>query len=81
MMNFEREPRRGRSLVVLGALACASALSLLINTALAQAVWPTKPVKILVGSPPGGPSDITARLFAEHLGRRGQSVVVEIQYS
>ena len=77
MMNFEREPRRGRSLAVLGALACASALSLLSNTALAQAVWPTKPVKILVGSPPGGPSDITARLFAEHLGRRGQSVVVE----
>jgi tripartite-type tricarboxylate transporter receptor subunit TctC len=55
------------------ALACAS------TAAIAQSpAWPTKPVKILVGSPPGGPSDITARLFAESLTRRtGKPVVVE----
>src|SRR5262245_2839234 len=40
--------------------------------------WPAKPVRILVGSPPGGPSDITARLFSEQLGKRvNQSVIVE----
>jgi tripartite-type tricarboxylate transporter receptor subunit TctC len=46
--------------------------------ALAQSTWPGKPIKILVGSPPGGPSDITARLFADQLGKRvNQPVVVE----
>lgn len=40
--------------------------------------WPARTVKILVGSPPGGPSDMTARLFADALLRRsGVSVVVE----
>lgn len=40
--------------------------------------WPARPVRLLVGSPPGGPSDITARTFAEALQRRtGQSVIVE----
>lgn len=47
--------------------------------ALAQAgSWPTKPIRMLVGSPPGGPSDIVTRLFAEQLSQRvKQSVVVE----
>jgi tripartite-type tricarboxylate transporter receptor subunit TctC len=46
---------------------------------LAQApAWPSKTVRILVGSPPGGPSDITARAFGEALTRRtGKPVVVE----
>lgn len=51
---------------------------LLPTVAAAQAAWPAKPIRILVGSPPGGPSDIVTRLFAEHLGQRlNQSVVVE----
>jgi tripartite-type tricarboxylate transporter receptor subunit TctC len=59
---------------IIGAVALAAAAGL----ALAQPAWPTKTIKLLVGSPPGGPSDITARVFGEQLTRRfGQPVVVE----
>jgi tripartite-type tricarboxylate transporter receptor subunit TctC len=68
----------------LSIVAVLTAPMLVAGTAVAQdaaaqaPAWPTKAVKILVGSPPGGPSDITARVFAEALARRtGKPVVVE----
>ena len=40
--------------------------------------WPERPVRILVSFPPGGSSDLVARLLADHLGQRlGQPFVVE----
>lgn len=57
----------------------AGAGAVLLSTgAQAQESWPSRPVRIVVGYPAGGSTDIVARLAAERLGRAwGQSVVVE----
>lgn len=52
-------------------------VALAAGAAQAQA-WPTKTIRLYVGSPPGAPSDITARLFADQLGKLvKQPVIVE----
>jgi tripartite-type tricarboxylate transporter receptor subunit TctC len=62
---------RGRALLAvllwLGAAAGASAQP-----------YPSRPIKIIVPTPPGGPVDVVARLVANHLPAKiGQSVVVD----
>ncbi len=40
--------------------------------------YPSKPVKLIVGFPPGGPVDVVARIFADKLGTMwSQTVLVE----
>jgi len=52
--------------------------ALLAAPALAQPAWPEQPVRLVVPFAPGGPSDITARLFADELTKMlPQRVVVE----
>jgi tripartite-type tricarboxylate transporter receptor subunit TctC len=60
-------------------VGCAAALVLLVGVGAAQAdEWPAKPVRILVGSPPGGGTDAMARAVADRLGPLlNQPVVVE----
>lgn len=48
-------------------------------TTLAQAqTWPAKPIRMILAFPPGGPTDIVARVLAQKLGEQlGQQVLVD----
>ena len=57
--------------------AGAAALPVVPHIARAQA-YPTRPVRIAVGSPPGGATDTTARLMGQWLSERlGQPFIIE----
>ncbi|WP_191082642.1 Bug family tripartite tricarboxylate transporter substrate binding protein [Roseococcus microcysteis] len=59
-------------------LIAASATLPLAAPALAQRPWPNRPVRVIVGFPPGGSLDVMTRLACEQMQNRlGQSFYVE----
>lgn len=60
------------------ATAASLALPLLAAPAHAQSDYPNKPLTMVVGYPPGGSTDLVARILAAEVGKRlSQTVVVE----
>ena len=56
----------------------AMAAALILSAPAAAQAFPTRPVKLIVNLAVGGPADLMARVFAEHLHAKiGQPVVVE----
>jgi tripartite-type tricarboxylate transporter receptor subunit TctC len=59
------------------ALAAAAALPLVFRTGLARAAYPDKVINIVVPFPPGGRTDLVARLVAAHMAKHvGTNVVI-----
>ena len=54
----------------------AVALPVMPRVTAAVLIYPTRPVRWIVGFPPGGPNDITARLMAEQLSERVHQLFV-----
>ncbi|WP_066269548.1 Bug family tripartite tricarboxylate transporter substrate binding protein [Hydrogenophaga palleronii] len=75
-MSFDKTPVTRRHALATGAaLAAATAMPTAVQ---AQAQWPSRPLKIVVGFPGGSSPDLTARLLAEPLQQAlGQPVVIE----
>jgi tripartite-type tricarboxylate transporter receptor subunit TctC len=78
-MPLPPSARRRHALGIAFGLTLAATLGALPTASRAQAAaWPTQPVRILVGFPPGSTPDVAARILAEGLAKRiGQPVVVE----
>jgi len=66
-----------RTAKILVLCVCVFATSLGAGVAAPAEEWPTKPISIYIGFPPGGPADIIARIYAPYMSKElGVPVVV-----
>jgi tripartite-type tricarboxylate transporter receptor subunit TctC len=49
-------------------LALFAAFAAIARPIRAQPAWPSRPVTLVLGFPPGGPNDLVARVLTQHLG-------------
>ena len=67
---------RRSSVAALASMFCAAVLA--TSGVQAQTAFPSKPITMIVPFPPGGPTDLVARVIAQKMSESmGQPVVVE----
>jgi tripartite-type tricarboxylate transporter receptor subunit TctC len=73
-----KEDAMNRRRLLLGMGALAGGASLGVPAAFGQDKYPSKPIKLVIPFPPGGPTDVMGRRYGERLSALlGQPVVVE----
>ena len=78
MKTFFIRPVSRRLAITTVLVALAGAVTLSSTAALAQANFPSKSITMIVPFPPGGPTDLVARVIAQKMSESmGQSVVVD----
>src|SRR3990172_9276893 len=70
---------RGGQHMKVGFLHSLAALVLVVSSQFAGAqAYPSKPIRLIIPFPPGGPTDLAARALAPAMGSRlGQPLVIE----
>ncbi|HMA75033.1 MAG TPA: tripartite tricarboxylate transporter substrate binding protein [Xanthobacteraceae bacterium] len=76
-MSEGKTPRRRPVARIFAGIATFVAAVLLVNAPGNAQTYPDRPIKLIVPSAPGGPTDLPARLLSQVLPKLGQPVVIE----